>query len=155
MSGVSTCSSCGLALSAAAPDKRDKPFTPDDVIFIEPRAARTYSDPFITIWEGSYIEGSMLVGRIQAAGIPVETGEAAEAGLMRVQVPRSYVNEAYEALDNGEHTPGLVVFDVPDDASSLFDDPDELPPERTLSPGLKALIGFVAIALVLTLLFTG
>lgn len=149
--GYEECPSCGRSLAAKAPTRESKPFTPDDVIFIEPRAARTYQDPFVVIWEGSYIEGSLLVGKLQSDGIPVETTDAAEPGLMRVQVPKSYIDEAYAALDS-DNTPGLIFVDVPDDASSLFDDPNELPPEPTMSPLLKGIIAAVAVLLIVALL---
>jgi len=154
--GWTECRECGRLLTDGSPPPPPKrrgevSFTRDDAIFIEPRAARNHSDPFVVVWEGPTPEGASIVRRLEGASIPVDTGEAAEAGRLRVEVPRSYINEAYAALDASD--PDLVDPEVyvPDDPSALFDEDDS---EGGWSPLARALIVVVAIVLVAVLLLT-
>ena len=55
-------------------------------------------DPFVPVWEGPYIEAEHLRIRIEAEHIPVEFGDALLPGQARVQVPRSYLEEATDVI---------------------------------------------------------
>ncbi|HVL82213.1 MAG TPA: hypothetical protein VM840_11560 [Actinomycetota bacterium] len=157
--GKATCSECDVPLQAVRPPRRGRSapsFTPDDAIFIEPRAARGYSDPFIPIWEGAYEEGVHLIRRLEDASVPVETAEAAEAGRLRVQVPRSYIEEAYAVLDRPDVAASDVSFEVPDDPSALFEsgaeEGDEGEPANNRL--LSVVLAVVAVILVVVLIVT-
>ena len=55
-------------------------------------------DMFIPVWEGPFVEAERLMRRLEAAHIPVDLGEALEAGRARVEVPPGYVEEALEVM---------------------------------------------------------
>ncbi|HVE91867.1 MAG TPA: hypothetical protein VNE62_06170 [Actinomycetota bacterium] len=146
-----TCSSCNVALVDEPPKRAtSREFGVDDAIFLEPSAVRSYDDPFTTIWEGATTQGSVLARQLQAASIPVDIGDAAEPGNMRLEVPRSYVNEAYGVLDRaGEQPP-----DVAGDFEAEGDDEDDLYPSippTSASRALKTAI-VVVVALIIALL---
>lgn len=56
-------------------------------------------DPFVPVWEGPSPEGELVLRRIEAAHIPVDFGEPPSVGHARVEVPRSYLDEAKAAVD--------------------------------------------------------
>jgi hypothetical protein len=141
--GWGTCSECGVEL-VDTPPKRERGFQEEDAIFIEPRRARSYDDPFIAIWEGPTPEGTILARQLQAVHIPVELGEAAEPGRLRLEVPQSYIDEAYEALDAAD--PYVLPAGEPDDnGESPWDEP------IGWSPATRVVFFIVAITLVVAL----
>jgi hypothetical protein len=56
------------------------------------------ADPFVPVWEGPYIEAEHLRLLIEAEHIPVDFGDALLPGHARVQVPRSYLEEATNVM---------------------------------------------------------
>lgn len=96
--GWGTCSNCGIGLVDEPPSRQvDVPPT------IEP------SDPeeFVPIWEGPTPEAGRLSDAIRRAHIPVDLGEALQTGHARIEVPRSYVDEARAALAGTPTEPSL------------------------------------------------
>lgn len=55
-------------------------------------------DPFISIWEGPTFEAEHLRLLLEAEHIPVDFGDALLPGEARVQVPRSYLEEANDVI---------------------------------------------------------
>lgn len=55
-------------------------------------------DPFVPIWEGPTFEAEHLRLLLEAEHIPVDFGDALLAGQARVQVPRSYLEEANDVI---------------------------------------------------------
>lgn len=55
-------------------------------------------DPFVPIWEGQTFEAEHLRLLLETAHIPVEFGDALLPGHARVQVPRSYLEEANDVI---------------------------------------------------------
>jgi hypothetical protein len=115
--GWGACSNCGVELVDTPPPpaplepKRTRPAAS----FLEPARAKQ-GDPFTPIWEGPTPEGASLARRLEAALIPVDLGEAAEPGRLRIEVPRSYVPEALGVLDAADADP---------DATFAPPEPDE------------------------------
>lgn len=62
-------------------------------------------DPFVPVWEGPTPEGELVLRKIEAAHIPVDFGEPPAVGHARVEVPRSYLEEARAVVD-GPAPPG-------------------------------------------------
>jgi len=145
--GWGTCSQCGIALVDSKPRKakRAPDFGPDDAIFIEPRAAREREDPFVPIWEGDTVEASRLARHLEAAAIPVDLGEALSPGESRVEIPRSYTEEAFIVLNEIGESP------APPPEPDLG---DGLPAERGWSPGVRLALWTLAIAIIVGLLVT-
>jgi hypothetical protein len=79
------------------PPSRPREWNTEEIAAAEPREPE--GDPFVPIWEGPTPEAHQLARKIAAAHIPVDLGEALEAGHARVEVPRSYVSEARDALE--------------------------------------------------------
>jgi len=151
-----TCSSCNVALADRPPKRGGREFGVDDAIFLEPSAVRSYDDPFTTIWEGLSTQGSVLARQLQAASIPVDMGEAAEPGNMRLEVPRSYVREAYGVLDRaGENpVPASGDYDADDD-----EDGEEFSSTRALEsagwpPAVRVLLMLIVAIVVAALVLT-
>ena len=80
-------------------------------------------DMFVPVWEGPFVEAERLMRRLESAHIPVDLGEALEAGRARVEVPPGYVEEAIEVMNSedrvelsmpmiGSPTPGWTVFRI-------------------------------------------
>lgn len=145
--GWGTCSNCGIELADEPPKRRrsEPDWDPEDAIFIEPKRARSYDDPFVAIWEGPTPEGDTLAGRLQEAHVPVERGDALEVGHTRLQVPRSYIDEAFDILDASDP----YAFDKPF-ASGNGEDPWQ--EEIGWSPAMRTLFVVVAIGLVIAMI---
>ncbi|HYZ92263.1 MAG TPA: zinc ribbon domain-containing protein [Actinomycetota bacterium] len=94
--GWGECSNCGVPL-VDEPPKQQREWSADAISAAEPQDPDE-PDPFVPIWEGPTPEAAQLARRIEAAHIPVDLGEALEAGHSRVEVPRSYLTEARDAL---------------------------------------------------------
>ncbi len=56
------------------------------------------SDPFIPIWEGPTFEAQHLALLLESEHIPVDLGDALLPGQARVEVPRSYLDEANDVI---------------------------------------------------------
>ena len=67
-------------------------------------------DPFVPVWEGPTPEAQALLERLERAHVPVDLGEALSVGEARVEVPRSYVEEA-RAVMASEPVPELPRLD--------------------------------------------
>lgn len=106
----------------------------------------TDDEAFDVIWEGPTLEGQILAARLERALVPVELDAAAEPGRTRITVPRSYVDEAYEAIESASHSL------VPDTPAELID-----PPAPSPLLGLfrsRLVIALVAALLVLAIILT-
>ena len=95
--GWGTCSTCGVTLVSEPPANAS----------VEPEAwgrggrrrrERDVEDPFIPIWEGPTPQATELLHKIQSRHIPVELDDALEVGHARVQVPRSYLEDARDVV---------------------------------------------------------
>jgi hypothetical protein len=95
--GWGTCSDCGVELVDAPPARPATSAPRADTSFEAPDEARD-DDPWIPIWEGPTPSARRLAEVVERAHIPVDLGEALEAGHSRVEVPRSYVEDARAAL---------------------------------------------------------
>ncbi len=81
-------------------------------------------DMFVPVWEGPFVEAERLMRRLESAHIPVDLGEALEAGRARVEVPPGYVEEALDVMSSpdpvehlsmpmiGSPSPGWTAFRV-------------------------------------------
>lgn len=150
--GVHTCATCGVALVAESelPREPAEPtgFDPDDAIFTEPRAARDHSDPFVPIWEGPTQEAEALLRQLEASAIPVDLGEAPQPGRARLEVPRSYADEARGILDQRGFDAILAPPSPPTADELSLEDPGSWP--TWVRVGLWA----IAIVLILGLILT-
>lgn len=105
--GWGPCSTCGVELVDEPPSRTLRPDawrepSPEPVERPDP-------EEFVPIWEGPTPEASRLAELIQRAHIPVDLGEALESGHARVEVPRSYVDDAREAVaGGGGSSPGPI-----------------------------------------------
>ncbi len=149
--GWGTCSSCGEELVDEPPRRRRRgrkqaaDFDPDDAIFIEPRAARDHDDPFTPVWEGPTTEASQRARRIEQAHIPVDLGEAEEPGRSRIEVPRSYIVEAIDLLEEGA---GMLPLEAPEGLDmDMASDLPEAYETTGWSTGTRVAIGIVALVL--------
>lgn len=148
--GWGTCSECGVELSSQppAPAAEERSFGPEDAIFLEPRAVRERTDPFVPIWEGPYVEAEALRSRLEDASIPCDLGEALEPGRARLEIPRSYRDEATALLDE-------VGFEAILAPRRPEPDPDELSlGSAGWSPGVRVALWALAIILILALVAT-
>ncbi|MGH7857520.1 MAG: hypothetical protein ACREQY_09330 [Candidatus Binatia bacterium] len=94
-------------------------------------------DPFVPVWEGPTPQGELVLRKIEAAHIPVDFGEPPAVGHARVEVPRSYREEARAAIDG----PGpSVSFDIGEEIDG-FD----------WAPVLRIALVVVAVILVIAL----
>lgn len=59
-------------------------------------------DMFVPVWEGPFVEAEKLMRQLENAHIPVDFGEALEAGRAKVEVPPGYVEEALEVMNSNE-----------------------------------------------------
>lgn len=105
--GWGKCSNCGVELVDAPPATAGRPVHHEAMTVPDPEAPRD-DDPFVPIWEGPTPEATRLAGWIERAHIPVDLGDATLTGQARVEVPRSYAEEARDVLAAG---PGGTVQD--------------------------------------------
>lgn len=109
VAGWGECSTCRVALVADRPAAAGRP-VPGETAAAALRAERG-DDPFVPVWEGPTDAARRIAGQMEAAHIPVDLGDAAQAGHARVEVPSSYVAEARSVLADPdapvrEPTPG-------------------------------------------------
>lgn len=97
--GWGTCSTCHVELVDSPLAGEGRPVHVDDPGFTDPERSRD-EDPFVPIWEGPTVEASRMLQAIERNHIPVDLGEATLSGHSRIEVPRSYVEEARDALEN-------------------------------------------------------
>ncbi len=134
--GWGDCSNCGVAL-VDHPREREQQ---DIETLPEPIPALRDEDPFVSIWEGPTPEAGQLSRRIEAAHIPVDLDAATEVGHSRIVVPRSYADEAREALEG---------------RTAVWPSPISDDPALDFKPGFRLALVIVALGLlvVLVLLF--
>lgn len=134
--GWGDCSNCGVALVDTPPGRATN--IRPDIALPEPPPPDTGEDPFVPIWEGPTTEATRLLGLVEAAHIPVDLGEALEAGHSRLEVPRSYVNEARDAIEGRTVSWPSPISDGPDvDYGRMF----------------RLALVFVAVGLIVLMLF--
>ena len=108
--GWGTCSDCGVELVDVPPARPPTSAPRADTSFDAPDVARD-DDPWIPIWEGPTTSARRLAETIERAHIPVDLGEALESGHSRVEVPRSYVEDAHAALaDPDADRPAIIAM---------------------------------------------
>lgn len=93
--GWGDCSNCGVPLVDTPPERPEPVVLPAP----EPSLHERGEDPFVSIWEGPTPEAGRLARLVEAAHIPVDLDEATEVGHSRIVVPRSYADEARNALE--------------------------------------------------------
>ena len=93
--GWGDCSNCGVALVDTPPDRPEPVVVPAPELPPHERG----EDPFVSVWEGPTPEAGRLARLVEAAHIPVDLDEATEVGHSRIVVPRSYADEAKDALE--------------------------------------------------------
>lgn len=143
--GWGRCSTCEVELVDERPARSpEHPSTP------RPPASREEGDPFIPIWEGPSLEGYPLARSLEAAHIPVDLGEAAEAGRLRIEVPRSYIDEAYGVLDAAGSDGGIQPPAEQDDDPDLWAEPAAAGWPWTT----RLAVGLVVVVLVVMLILT-
>ncbi len=62
-------------------------------------------DPFVPVWEGPTTEAIPLASAIERSHIPVDLGEATFVGHSRIEVPRSYEEDARRVIALGGDAP--------------------------------------------------
>lgn len=141
--GWGNCSTCNVPLADEPPAPRPQARPASRVSFLNPGGGRADTeDEFVAIWEGPTPEGREMGAKLAAAHIPVEYGEAAEPGRTRLEVPRSYIDEAYATLDVSTSVTQSYHRDAPADV------------RRSWSPAVKVAVAFVVLALVVVLVLS-
>lgn len=113
---------------------------------MEPGAEREFDDPFVSIWEGPTTEAQALLQAVEASSIPVDLDEAADLGRSRLQVPRSYVEEARGILDAQGFEALLAPPPAPTEEDLSLEDPGSWP------MWIRVAIGVVAALIIIGLL---
>lgn len=131
-----------MKLQDTPPPSDPEPVSPSSTL-LDPYGDRE-PDEFVSVWEGPAFEGEVLVRRLEAASIPCDTGEAAEPGRLRLQVPMSYVAEARGLL--GE-MPEMTADDF-----ALTG--DGMPGPDGWPPWVRATVMILVVAIVVLMIWT-
>lgn len=132
--GWGKCSTCGIELVDERPTVGTTDVPVADVAEPEDRG----EDPFVPVWEGPTTEAARIAEVIERSHIPVDLGEATETGHSRVEVPRSYIVEAKDAMAGRGTTWPTPIAD-----ETGFD----------WRPGVRLALVIVAVGLIVLLLF--